>query len=724
MKRLLLSFRRNNRGFGVVTVLVTLFFVAALGAAMLFLSFTGYQIKNSERKSKQNFYSADTAMQQIRTGVEQAVTESLSSAYTDVLENYSDLNGEYEDKVKAGDDLPGDHSLNAYLENQFQSNFQDQMLSWSDDDSNALFLKHGADQYDYSPEVLLGFLDTPAGATKTVDEASGIYRLKTDSATVNLSCDDSVAFDAKDLRLKGITLTYTASNGYETNITTDITISYPAFSYTPAAYSVTDLSQFAMIAKNELTCSAANLTLTGNAYAGTVSVDAAGAALTSENTLVCGGDIQVDHSASLTASGNSSLWAKSITVGTGTVSLSGNTYVADDLTLAGEQAKAVLAGRYYGFGYPSNENDTGSTSSILINGRDTSLDLGGLTSLMLAGNSFIDTTGANANGGKYRMGQSVAARSDQLAYLVPAACLPDGISSNPCLVTTTIGSDVLSSVMNKVETLETEYPCFQYVDGVKDVYVNLNSTGTDQVAYLFFTFSSQDRANQYFESYYSQHASEIDEYLAKYLSFYRASPSVLSGGNTYSGSVDSGTVTGDGLAAPTSADTLAKAVSQYKTQYANLCETLSPGISSSAANPYDYVINSSLISGLPDAVTEFRDQNGNTEAVIVKGNDTIDSDTLSRLPDLKIVIAAGTGSTVTVSKDFNGLVISEGNIVMNASVNSSGDVSAALQATDSNGQTLLSFTNIGSKTGGSVGEADTGSWDVDTLVSWTGWYRH
>lgn len=746
MKRLHSLLLRNNRGSGIVTVLVTLLFISALGASMLFLALTGYQIKASEKKSKQNFYSADTAMQQLRTGVEKAVTQSIASAYTNVLENYSGLEQNYEKSVESGSPYGGFTTLSDYMEAVFQGRvdgmmngvaafhdgFKQQLLdNWVDSGGLALFSSSGG-QYTYSPAVLLGFLGTPTGSHTNIDEANLVYQLISANATISLKCGSAgVTVDNRGITLNDVTVTYTSASGYETNITAGITVKYPPFSYSPTSYSVADLSGFSMIARNGLFCTAPNLTLSGNAYAGGIAVTQNGAALAyNGGTLVSAGDVNVDNSCTLTTNDQSLFWAKSLTVsgGVSSMTLSGSTYVANDLTLNGENASATLIGKYFGFGNALKEDDTNKyfSSSILVNGRNTSLKLGGLTNLMLAGNSFIDTTGADVGSGSYPMGQSIAARSDQLAYLVPASCLPDGMPANPSIYTSQnpLSSSDLSSVMTTVRSLEATCPYYQYVSGVKDVYVNLSSDGSTKVLYLFFTFGdSQDKANKYFSGYYSQHSDEINGYLTAYLNYYSAAQSAAAAGNTYSGSVSSGAASGVGLASPVAGSTLTNTVNHLQTQYANLRSTLSASVSSSAASPYEYIVHTTVIGGLPDDTTEFKDAAGNVVGMIVKGAYTVGADTPRTL---KLLITAPTDTEagdVSVEAPFHGLIIAAGKVTMGASVDNA-DVSAALQATDSGGKSLLSFLNIGSNQVGEAGGAENVSWDTASLVGYSGWRKH
>jgi hypothetical protein len=63
-------------------------FVSVMGVVVLFTSLTGYQLKAEERQGKSNFYDAETAMNELRAGVQQTVSDAIAAAYTDVLVHY------------------------------------------------------------------------------------------------------------------------------------------------------------------------------------------------------------------------------------------------------------------------------------------------------------------------------------------------------------------------------------------------------------------------------------------------------------------------------------------------------------------------------------------------------------------------------------------------------------------------------------------------------------
>ncbi len=123
------------------------------------------------------------------------------------------------------------------------------------------------------------------------------------------------------------------------------------------------------------------------------------------------------------------------------VNLLGTTYLSDDLTIeSGNSSKVTVPGEYYGYGSPTSArrslnqylyndandrwSDTALSSAIVINGKNTTLDLSGVRKMMLAGRSYIGTSNVNSIGGKNNdndimMGESITVKGTQLAYLLP-----------------------------------------------------------------------------------------------------------------------------------------------------------------------------------------------------------------------------------------------------------------------------------------------------------------
>ena len=547
--------------------------------------------------------------------------------------------------------------------------------------------------------VLKSFLSPPEGVTVAL--TAGDYQA------------DAVG---QTFRLRDISLSYTDAKGYKTVITTDITVKYPPFSYAPAGYLVSGLDRYALIALDGLDC-LGSYTLTGNANVGGVTVNGARTLTYTGGTLVSLGDVTLGTSGKLTmtssAGGKSELWASNLLLsGTGSaVDLSGDVYVANDLTLSGAGASAKLSGSYNGFG---KGTDADESSAILVNGRGTTLNMSGLQRLMLAGSSFIDATKANT-GGSYQMGQSVAARGDQLAYLVPKSCLSGtGVSTNPTLVTAKLEDSVVTKIESNLTELAKTKTYYSNVAGVQTVYVNLASSGTQQAAYFFMTFADQADANAFFKGYFAENKSEVASYLSTYLSAYSAPGSAETAGESYSGALAS-------LGLRDAADGVGTLAASYQSAFKNLWITGSKTKPSGDADPYAAAVNETAVDALSEGNTYFYpggDTTAAPAAVIARGNYGYQAAASS---GIHIIIATG---DVTVNGSYTGLILSKGKLTMNGDITyDSAAVTAALQATAENGRTVLSYLNGGSNTTGSGGGESGISWDVDALVGYSNWKK-
>ncbi|MFR0952395.1 MAG: hypothetical protein ACLSGK_06050 [Lachnospiraceae bacterium] len=71
----------------------------------------------------------------------------------------------------------------------------------------------------------------------------------------------------------------------------------------------------------------------------------------SADKFVCAGDINLVARSSFTSNAGVELWAKGLTVNSSMANLLGDTYFADDLTVASGNGSAItIAGNYYGYG--------------------------------------------------------------------------------------------------------------------------------------------------------------------------------------------------------------------------------------------------------------------------------------------------------------------------------------------------------------------------------------
>jgi hypothetical protein len=178
--------------------------------------------------------------------------------------------------------------------------------------------------------------------------------------------------------------------------------------------------------------------LSGNAYLGDEGVTIANTKVNlksgdaEESSVISGGDISLSNGATLNVD-NVQLWGDTLQVTGSTYHIaSGATYLKNDLLLE-SKAKVTMAGRFILFGNPWVAQNAASldaetvknnmpeySSAILVNGTGTTLNMSGLDTLVIGGSAYI--RGSSYSDGSETpvvMGQSIAIKSDQRAYLIP-----------------------------------------------------------------------------------------------------------------------------------------------------------------------------------------------------------------------------------------------------------------------------------------------------------------
>ena len=77
---------RDNRGMSLVMVIGTVALVSILVVIVLSLSLMNIQMKSVYKKSADNFYDAEAAMDEIRTGLQQDVADAgISFCYVSIF---------------------------------------------------------------------------------------------------------------------------------------------------------------------------------------------------------------------------------------------------------------------------------------------------------------------------------------------------------------------------------------------------------------------------------------------------------------------------------------------------------------------------------------------------------------------------------------------------------------------------------------------------------------
>ena len=665
---------RGNRGSGIVLVLVCMICVSILGTLIMYLSYTGYMFKITERQSKADFYSATTAMDEIRAGVQKAASDSIAKAYKTALINYN--NAEYINGTT--------------MEKKFQEEFVDEFKNWTDSSGAKLVNNTVTDTATYNTAVLANFTN---GAAVNGENLTGTALITDNSVT-----------------LKGVSVTYTDSKGYTTSVTSDIVVSAPSFTYIVSNYSVSGLQSYALIAKEALDTAATGTNkISGSAYAGKMTVQ--NVTTMDKGTVICKGTVLLTGaSGALTTADDIQLWTNRIEVGkrmTGadnTLTLKGSSYVYDDLDLAGTHAAATLSGSYYGFG--NSTTKAVESSAIIVNGRNTSLNLSGLSRLMLAGHSFISDANMNTNNTTdILMGESTSVRGNQMAYLVPADCL-EGAATNPLAYT---GDQ--PDVSLKTGAAINGKSAGDYGISLKPVYANYPGGIGQHMAYYFMQFDTAAHANAFFKDYFDSKTSTITSYLKQYTTLTSTSGIVQSAGYTIKNTG------GEYSLQPLYSGSFTSSA-QMQDTFRQLTTTLyeQPSGTNEYSNPYNYFVNTEKVAAV--AVQS----NFNGVGVVCSGNYAIDGTNTA----LRVVIASG-NVTVYNGVEFKGLIISGGTVTLGQGATVTADdegVTAAFAA--SNGaETLGSYLRHGASATGQTNDpgSNTG-WNLDKLVTYKNWSKN
>lgn len=518
---------KDNKGSAIVMVLVAIAFVSVIGSMIMYSSFYNYRMKVTDRKAKDNFYSAEQAMDEIRTGLKQIASEAFAFAYRETLQKYGEENRE--DRTK---------TFETYYEKELRKRLQTL-----------------TDSRKYDLLVLRGFLSDPAPQKGE----QGAY--------VDSSKENALLLYTDGICMEDVRVTYTDEQGYVSIIETDFLFAMPDLELGDT-YEFPSVGEYCLIAEKELVIERAQTgmektVMTGSVYGGKegVTIEPLGTLQVQNKKVgeeqdrtvkfitdgeILLGEDDTQAASFLETSKQVSLWTSGIRLkGVKTelgsrkhLSLRGDTYVQDDLTIESAGAKVELAGTYTGFGNMTTEAK--NSSSILVNGYEASLDLSGLTSLSLGGNAYIgtsklDTSAVEEAEGKnedIKMGNAVAAKIEQIAYLVPAECIGYDVSA---------GTSVVAK--NPVNAKDPSYVSFlekrkQDPERYKEVNLNridavvgkpLSNYGAsyekvyfkpDQETvwvYYYLKFASVREASQFFKDYYNASKEELDQYLGNYV---------------------------------------------------------------------------------------------------------------------------------------------------------------------------------------------------------------
>lgn len=663
----------DNKGMAMVLVIVAIALVTLLVSVLLSVSLLNYQMKVTEKKSKDNFYSAEVALDQIHAGLQQVVSDAIDAAYMNAMQKY-------------GSPIITEPQRVLDFRNTYITSVKGE-LQVSGDDTMYYVGRPGEAEGDYESTTglykagLLRFLDKELAACVK-------------NGTLVISCQETtgaMTTTIDGVMLKKLRVGYTDPDGYYSEIQTDIRIGFPNIELREAVV-LPNVFEYAFIADDGVVFDkAANAKVKDNLYAGPNGVlvqNNSGVDFEDVEYLVSKGNLTIDKS-NMSFTGDS-MWVKGIDVigadsmGTRSASrnllVDGDIYVADDLTVSKYNTSLKLSGNYYGYG---GKDGAAQQSAMVLNSANTGLDLTGLEDLMLCGNAYISGKNSIVSGGSdILLGTSLAMKTDQIVFLAPAECLgtKDGVlvgGKNPMTEseynTWVASAEGYKKLDTSVYTKLLNKPLSVY--GITDdsFHTIFRNVGGENICYVFLKFENREYADMYYRDYMQAAKERMNTFLKKYkndVTVNEASTTMTTAGNLLTYNVGETQMsilqnTIDGSMTEAQKQDLELRQREFGNVYHALCSKLSTnyaGLKTEelSRDVYQNIINETAL----DALTSVQKYTvGTNQAVFTDNKDgsALEVGSASSNANCKLAVANG---NVIVKGNFSGLIIAGGTVTV------------------------------------------------------------
>lgn len=531
-----LSWFRNKKsnhrreGSSLVSVVIGVLFLSVIGASILTVS-TRYVVSvYTARNSSNNFYETEGILTEVRTGLIEYAAEASEISYKHVLEHY--MAKDTDAKMKYSELYINQLVLRLTERTVFDVASEVN----KDNPSKSYTAEHGAAR------------EKICRLTKVPDA------VKTDRSTKEDYYDFDIQYDKEKgytLILRDLDIDYTNGADYRSQITTDVVFNTPDYKFDGDS-TFNELKNYLVISdgvlKREGVTSTGKTSFTGNIYTGGaksktstekpddgILIQRGMKVDFNAERIISRGSFDVNSGSQIVLNGESDtsgpvagdLWVQNIRLKNDpgwsektSLKMYENAYVSNDLDIEDDNASVYLAGTYYGYSY-NEKNDTSAatnaeySSAVLINGLNTALytnwdpskdntaeagSVPTLDKLVLAGHTFVERkTGSASGNDDIIMGESIAAKSDQIAYLVPDDYIT-GVEHNPVLPT---DYQDKSTLLANVKTALNNSPLKEYLNSSKPYIENHIQTAEADLMYLFLNFKTISLANRYFYDYFS-----------------------------------------------------------------------------------------------------------------------------------------------------------------------------------------------------------------------------
>ena len=426
---------KDNKGSVMITVLVAFLFVAVLASIILATVTVNFKMRSIDRRTKDEFYYAEKALNDLYNGIGQECSEIMGETYNDVLSKY-----------KKSDDSTYMDEEEAYksFKKAFVTAFYKDIAQNQADKFSAYVVKDTTKK---------GSSDKASRAIIKSYGTIKYYNNSSRSESYTISSESDVNIEKVGLIvIEGVKVQSnpdaSENVGYISEINTDIVVEVPRVSFFTTNNRAYD---YAILANDGIELeSNAIIKANGNVYGGTLpfteiagnagsysSASDYGGITLNENSeleindaayVVSGGDITLNGGEfSLNQNNtmlNNQIWFENIEVNEPSViKVNGDLFAADDLQInsGADGSTVIIKGSYYGYNDGARQmtgaggtkklttkkaiitslndyekasadydNISSRSSSIVINAKQANVDMSDLKTLLLCGNAFIN----------------------------------------------------------------------------------------------------------------------------------------------------------------------------------------------------------------------------------------------------------------------------------------------------------------------------------------------
>lgn len=528
----------DNRGATLVFSIVTIMFITILASLILSLAVSNFKVKSVDYKTRQDFYSAEVAANEIYSGLGTYAVEYLGQAYTQALSQMEVTVTDANNYIL--------YDNGAELNKIFRKEYMSRLVAYVLNDASAYTAASVKNRIFSDDASVVSAFNDEINNSATYDIAKLKYVLekcitgnKDNTKIEILTLQDESGNDLPKLifeeavsgeptfTINNVKITY--NNG--TNIseeTFDIRLKFPDWSlYVERKPLGNPYIHYALIGEEGVVFDSGTVnSVTGGVYGGGTqkgpNTDSTGGVqiLNTEVTitpqvtgsikgaLVSAGDIVVESSvtknAQLNVSGGKT-WCTNIVIPAGRTlnevdgaginfDAAAKAFVKDDLEISGDKSNVVINGDYCGYGInitessAGNVNSAASSSAIIVNGSKANVSINPAGKLYVAGRAYINIGMDGIV--DYVTGESVALKGNQQAYLVPGAWMAAG-KTNPC--PDAVYSPYSSNVAALVDTSKVPAALSSLLDPTAP-FVAKRARSGGIYWFIYFNFKDSDSA--------------------------------------------------------------------------------------------------------------------------------------------------------------------------------------------------------------------------------------